>query len=365
MDFIKLSSVTAHPTQLSFGEAINGWTKALWVERYREPGEFKLEAPLSSGLVEFLPLGSFVTHMATTVVMWVENHEINEPIDEDPTVSITGRCFTTYMEHRSVGDQQAFLTNQIDEWIVVADQTWDQVVTVIDGHLINPANPDDEIIGWGVNHTVTGLPATVEERDSNHRPVYTVVQDILKVDDLGIKTVRPTPTDPLGYFTVYRGVDVSTKVRFSWTLGDLDSLQYFFSNKKLKNQARVMGRYVQVIVNPTGVDNFGRRTIVVDASDIDGRLSAYPSGGTLTSIISKMQVRGRQALKAQNKISITQADISENARYQYRRDYQLGDLVTVDGNFNQSAVMRVIEFAEAEDETGASGHPTLAIPGET
>jgi hypothetical protein len=42
----------------------------------------------------------------------------------------------------------------------------------------------------------------------------------------------------------------------------------------------------------------------------------------------------------------------------------LGDLVIVDANFNESQVMRVVEFAEVEDENGTSGHPTLAIPGE-
>jgi hypothetical protein len=51
--------------------------------------------------------------------------------------------------------------------------------------------------------------------------------------------------------------------------------------------------------------------------------------------------------------------------YQYRRDYNIGDLVSIDGNFGQTAVMRVIEYAEIEDENGNSGHPTLALPLDT
>lgn len=69
-------------------------------------------------------------------------------------------------------------------------------------------------------------------------------------------------------------------------------------------------------------------------------------------------------MKAQSKVTINSSDVSDNSNYRYRRDYNIGDLVTLDGNFGQKAVMRVSEYAEVEDENGESGHPTLSIPGE-
>lgn len=363
MDLIKLSSVTANLTELSVGEAINGHTSVLWVERYRSPGEFKIEAPLSSGLVEFLPLGSFISHLNTSVVMMVENHEIKQPKDEDPTVSITGRCFTCFLENRTVGDQLAFGDNEITDYNLASDQTWDQVVTLIDEHLISSTDPNDRLPGVDVNHTCSGT-VTTEQRSLRPTDVYQAVIDILKIDDLGLKSVRPTPTESLTYFTVYRGNDISNKVRFSWMRGDLDNVEYFFSSKKFKTQARVMGRWVQVVVNPTGADDYRRRTMLVDASWVDERQTAYPVEPALSLIIAGLNIVGAAELSKQNNVSITQADVSENTDVRYRRDYELGDLVTVDGDFGSSAVMRVIEYAEAEDENGASGHPTLAIPGE-
>lgn len=363
MNLIKLSSVTANPTELSFGQAINDYTTALWVERYRDPGEFKIEAPLSSNLIDFLPIGSFITHLETSVIMMVENHEIKQPKDADPTISISGRCLTCFLENRTVGDQQAFANTEITDYILTSDQTWDQVVTLITQHLISPSDSGDDLVGLAVNHTCTGT-VTSEERTLKPVNVYDAVVEILKVDDLGIKSVRPTPIEPLIYFTVYRGNDVSTKVRFSWMRGDLDNVEYFFSNKKLKNQARVMGRWVESVINPTGANNYDRRTMIVDASWIDERQTAYPAGLPLALITAALQITGRQALAAQNNVSITQADVSDNANLRFRRDYNIGDLVTVDGDFGTSTVMRVVEYAEAEDESGASGHPTLAIPGE-
>jgi hypothetical protein len=75
-----------------------------------------------------------------------------------------------------------------------------------------------------------------------------------------------------------------------------------------------------------------------------------------------MQVRGRIAIDNQNRVTIVKSDISSVTPYQYRTDYNVGDLVTLDGNFGVSAVMRVIEYVEIEDESGESGHPTLSVP---
>jgi hypothetical protein len=363
MDLIKLLSTSSQPTEFSYGKLVEGYTRALWVEKYRGPGEFKLEAPLSSGLMTFLPLGSFVTHKETGAVMIVENHNILQPKDEDPIIIITGRCMTTFLEERIIGDQWAATSNVVQEEGNLADVTWDQAIALIEMHLTDSSEDNDELAGVEAIHTCSGS-STTEARTYRFQDVYRTLIEVLKVDDLGIRVQRPTPTDDTTYFVIYRGNDISKTVRFSWMRGDLDNIEYFFSIKKLKTQARVIGQWVQTIVNPTGATRYNRRTMVVDASDLDEQLDAYPSGGTLTSIISKMQTRGRQALKSQNNVSIVQADVSENSDLRYRRDYNLGDLVTVDGDYGAAAVFRVIEYAEADDETGSSGHPTLAIPGE-
>jgi hypothetical protein len=102
--------------------------------------------------------------------------------------------------------------------------------------------------------------------------------------------------------------------------------------------------------------------MVVDASDIDGHLGAIPVGGVLTSTLAAMATRGRQELAKQHQITLTQSDISNLTNFQYRKHYNIGDLVSIDGDFDQVIVMRVSEFAEIEDENGTSAHPTLSVP---
>lgn len=354
------------PTELIGGQAINGYDSALWVERYQRPGEFKIKALLSSGLKDFLPIGTFISHIRTRELMVVESQHIEEPKDEDPTVEISGRSFVAYLEERIIAQNYiATGVNDIILYDIAADETWEQLVVIINDHIGEgfPVDNDDELTNVLSSHNCTG-PGTVEFRLIKHGTVLERVLEILKIDDVGLRILRPTEADPNIYFNVYQGVDRTARVQFSTVLADLDNIEYFFSIKAYKNYARVMGRWVQTLASfgpSTGVE---RRYIVVDASDIDEQYTAMPTGTPLSDIVNAMIVRGQEVLRNKNNITITRADVSPNSTLQFGRDYFLGDLVTVNGNFNQTQVMRVTEFAEIEDETGTSGQPTLAIPGE-
>jgi hypothetical protein len=101
---------------------------------------------------------------------------------------------------------------------------------------------------------------------------------------------------------------------------------------------------------------------IIDASDIDQGLGSPPVGAALTNVLAKMVQRAYVALANQVNVGMSNADITSAIRYQYRKDYDLGDLITIDGNFGTGSVMRVVEHVEIEDENGSSSHPTLAYP---
>jgi hypothetical protein len=102
--------------------------------------------------------------------------------------------------------------------------------------------------------------------------------------------------------------------------------------------------------------------MVVQADDIDDNFTPSTEQA-LAALLSKMRVRGQMALESQNRVTITRTDLAGIAKYRYRTDFQVGDLIAVDGNFGQIAYMRVTEYVEIQDETGESGHPTLELPG--
>lgn len=363
-----------HPTKtnLTYGTAINGYSSAMWIERYRDAGEFEIEANLSSGLLDFLPQGTLISHVDTLDVCIVEDHEINDEVDEEPTIKITGRTLDAWLENRIVGINYAYGTPAapFTEYILASDLTWVQIETLINAHIKDSevTNANDSLNDDILAYTNILGSGSVEARTIKRGNLHERVIELLSIDDLGLRVIRKHPSHSLASPTttrlyIHQGTDRSDSVLFSANAGDVDSAQYLWSLRKRKNAALVQGRYVETVVVSTDA-GYDRRWMFVDASDIDGSLTTAPSGGTLTAIRTKMQRRGLDALKKQTDVNIAQVDISRNIRVQYRKDYDIGDIVMVDGNYGISEKRRVVEYVEIEDQNGVSGHPTLARLGE-
>lgn len=333
-----------------------------------DPGEFEIKAPLSSGLRAFLPEGTFISHVDTMEVMVVENHQISQSSGEDPELTITGRSLESWLENRIVGSDQARTTSTVSPYKLAANLSWIQAAAMVNSHIQTPVVAGDGLDNIAAVYSVTGS-GTNEARNLDRGDLHQRLVDILKVDDCGIRVIRrnnftgfggdPTNTN----LQIHRGVDRKDKVIFSWVGGDIETAEYLFSGKKVKTTAMVVGRWVQVVVDTGTASKYRRRFMLVDGTQIDNQATAMPTGTALALIVAAMQILGKQALKAQTTVSITRTDISNLPKYQYRKDYNIGDLVTLDGNFDQTATMRVIEYVEIDDENGSSGHPTLAIPG--
>lgn len=356
----------ADPTVLEQGEAINGFTSVSWTERYRDPGEFEIVAPMSSGLLQFLPLGTIISHTNTLEAMIVENMNIKDEELADPIISITGRSLETILEDRIVGSNHAQGSHLIVPYTTPAWSSWDQAVTMVNEHIQTPNDPNERFPNFYAMHSIAGS-GTTDPRTIARSDLHKSLLEILAVDNVGVKVVRRNPFGQIGandrtYFLFHKGIDRTSTVVFSWKAGDLESAEYLWSNRKYANAAMVVGRYVNVKVTSTADVGYKRSMVVVKADDIDGHLDAVPSGTTLQDVANAMAVRGQQVLAAQTQINLIRADISEISKYHYRRDYNIGDIVTVDGNFGEIAPMRVIEYVEIQDENEEKGHPTLETP---
>lgn len=367
MDIFKFTP-SVGDTTLDSAMPVSGYTKVTWVERYLDPGEFTIEAPLSSGLKDVLTVGSLISHTNTMEVMIVENHEIPEKIDETTIVKITGRSFESYLEGRAVGVNSARAGTLISPYQMTADYTWNQAVTMINDHIKAPnASANDRIDNFSATTSASGS-GTSEARTIPFGDLLKNIHDLLKIDDLGIRTIRRNPFGVSGgsssesRLQIYKGADKTANIIFTWVTGDIGQTDYLFSNKGLKTSALVVGRFLNVVVDGSET-NYDRRFMYVDAQDIDQALTYPPDPAAVTAALAAMNVRGKQALAGQKSVTITQVDLGRNNRYRYRTDYNIGDLVKIHGNFDQIATMRVTEYAEIEDENGVTGHPTLSVPG--
>ena len=371
MEPFKFTNTTT-PTDLVGAAPISGWDSFMWVERYRDAGEFEISAKVSSGLKEFLPTGTFISHVDTREVCVVENHEIEETADEDPTIKITGRSMEVLMDDRIVGMSVALDGGQwvnFVEYSLTAAYPAAHAKTLANqyiktGTAIVSADAYPNIACEAQTITVGTSEARVVKRGS----VYSAFINLLSMGKAGVCVIRKgsfghrfaeSATDT--YFYIHAGEDKTDTVFFSTDTGDIDSAQYLWSLKTLKNVALVTGQYTEVVVEDAGApDNYGRRIMLVDAGDIDREYDPGLSQAIKDAMRDAMKARGREALAAQRAMALSSIDISRNYQYKYRVDYDIGDLVSVYANYGQIETRRVIEHVEIEDETGAVGYPTLA-----
>jgi hypothetical protein len=366
MDVFKFNNPT-NATLMQQGVFLNGLKSILWIERYRDAGEFKLVASADSDIRKQLPIGSFISHTKTSEVMVVENHVISDDKDKESEITITGRSFETILDNRIIGANQTFpVSGTLTDYSLVASYIADQVVYLINRHVTTTylINDDDAILY--VTPSTTSIPGANISRLIKRGSLYARILELLEIENLGIKVSRPGPWSPnLGsinlYIVIHKGVDRSKTVSFSYDSGEIENADYLWSNKNLKNACLVTGKWVETVVLPTAT-TYNRRMMHISATDIDEAQTVAPTGAALTMIVAAMQQRGLEALAAQNDITLTKAEVSkESIKYVYRTDYNVGDLVTVTGDYNENTTMRVSEFVEIEDETGESEYPTLTL----
>jgi hypothetical protein len=366
MDIFRFGPVTG-PLVLNSGQIVGPIKSIMWVERYLEAGEFVIKARLDSGVREQLSIGTFISHVDSSDVMVVENHEISDSQSPESEVIISGRSFETFLENRIIGANQWWPTlAPYPELTIPPGYIPIQVVNVINQQ-ISPSmviDPKDALHGITATTNIASFTGESVARIVKRNNLYSLVLELLAIENLGICTKRPglwgNPDSPDSVMVIHQGADRTKDIVFSHDSGDIESADYLWTNKNLKNAALVTGRFVEIMVKGPE-SGLNRRTMYLDASDIDNSYSDPPVGAELDAVRAALVVRGNQAISAHNDVVISNAQAARNLKkYVYRRDFDVGDLVTITGDFDETSTKRVIEYVEIEDETGESGYPTLS-----
>jgi hypothetical protein len=74
---------------------------------------------------------------------------------------------------------------------------------------------------------------------------------------------------------------------------------------------------------------------------------------------ARLQTDGFKYLKENKDLEVLTAEISPQTQYKYKRDYDLGDIVLVQGKYGTLQKMLVSEYTRTSDANGVSGYPTL------
>ncbi len=369
MELFKFINPT-EPNKLEQGVLINGYKTATWIERYREAGEFTITAEPESDLRQTLPVGTFISHIDTREVMLVETVNLKVTDGQTPVLTIQGHSYETYLHQRVVGANKVFPTSgPLTEFVMGPAPLATQAYYLINQHTKSGSVLDvDDVLPWVTTYVSVGTHPNVPGRTIQRGDLYDRLMELLALEDLGIKSIRPGAGNPGGAsspdaaFVIHEGEDKTDSVIFSNSIGEVKDAEYLWSNYKLKNAALVTGKWLETMVRlgPTGYD---RRVMSVSATDVDQGFSAEPVGADRTTVLANLAARGTQALVAQAELTLSQVEVKPDlVMHKYRTDYNVGDIVTVIADYEQSVAMRVTEYVEIDDsESGSTGYPTLAL----
>lgn len=408
------------PLDMKSGKIINGATKVEWTERYSEPSDFKITVPMDYDPMNEVPLGSFVSHVDSNVTMLVENHEliIAEGI---PELIISGRDAYVIYDFRVVGaawhgyptyPQWDMPNELLEERASNGEEYWArwrngsdidkrsyktlqlfirqmQAYYEVDD---NDAWNDNGITKFQIDHydhDYTGIPLPGAVWTSSDRSYLENIQELLKVDNFGLRTERPNRggiDGPQGtgrgndttVAFIHPGKDRTREVIFSMAAGEIKSANFLWSEKEYRNTFYIKTNYEAYLFRLSTVSGFDRRTMHIDYSEADSSMDhdmgqapiRYIDAGTgqasqalRDQVINNCRQKAKEVAESRRRTAIGELEINQEAsRYRFRRDYDVGDLVTVDYGYANPEVKRITAYVEILDEDGFTEYPVLDAP---
>lgn len=354
MDVVALDPVTYRPTK-----NVKKFDSLVWTERYRDNGDFELTVLNDLSVRDVLPIDSLVSHNNTRAIMIVENHEITRN-KTDLKIKISGRSFETFFENRMALMSPLFADPSGIEYLyVISEPTYAAIAAelikniVIDGIVFSNDIIPNISVSSVVDAEPVPTPYLVPRGD-----LYGRVLELLDIGGYGILAYRPSPTilsETDIEIVIHDGTNRTSSVVFSAHNHDFVDAQYLVSSNKKKNAGLAMAKKHSWEHRKPGYETatgFARRakytevTEDVDPADI----------GDLIYLVG----RAEMSIANDNQISLLSCKIRDTSEFVFKTHYDVGDKVSVIGEFGFGGPMRVTEHILTSDEEGTRGYPSLS-----
>lgn len=357
------------------GPVVEGYNSLIWTERFTEAGDFSLTTGRIDETMAALPVGSMAAISESDETMFVETHKITTNEQGVSELTVTGRSFETFYERRPainsfepLNDAEFHIPNSIPRSAIfellmipaVGNAMWDDRMH-LPIHIEVNADPRE---------------ALLENRDYQvpRGSVYSAVLDIARSYNIGIRSKivdRENDTNLITLY-IYYGKDrtvtstTATPVLFSWANGDFTSEEYLHTDVNYHNAYFVFTNNTVHMVYSTydGLSgNPGRglnlRVKYVDASDI----VPPEDTGIRDALTYETDLARERALMHYAVDRLPRKDfsfqVSPNSSNKFGVDYDLGDVVTVEGKYGGRKDLLVTEYIRSEDSSGETAYPTM------
>lgn len=356
---------------------IDGFSSAIWTERYYGDSEVELVVPATPEMIDKLPEGIFLGIDKSDEIMIIETVNI-----EEGKLKASGISLLPWMNNRFIRisaaheDRYWHLNGVTPGWVVQAIIYFMcmEGSPYLDGSIdIGVPNPEQFIIpglvvrDWDKSgdEISVGVP---------YGPVYDAMREIAVTYEVGMQITLDSVDDTsysLG-FRSYKGLDHSSNqsenpiIRFSPQMESLTDIKELRSIAALKTLA-----YVFAPGNPDGLatvpgvsrltgpqyTGFDLRALLIFADDVTTDMV----GGSAQTLVNILNSRAEDALGINRYIVAVDGEIVPDSQFKYGIHYNLGDIIEVQGNSGVIQTARVTEYIRAQDAGGETAYPTVAM----
>lgn len=354
----------------------------LWQKKFNDVGECEIYVPCDYENLEVLQVGNYVYRYDDDMFCEIKTLEIETDVEKGDYIIATAQDICTILSGRIVWDR-----------IVFSGSVGDFLKKVLNNNVINSNQRQRNIPNLTLDEASFNAITDVITKETQAEDILQLIISTCKAFNIGFRVKYNLNTKSL-VIGLKKGENKATTqseeyIEFSPTFSNILSSSYKEDNSNYKNYAIVGAKdvdeslmYKPVSLDGTEPSGENRKEIYVDATSqsrdvsVEELLLLYPdaklNGTTYSVIISGITIPvavvngdkvtlesmaferlltiiGINALIEHNKTQSFSGQVDTIDTYQYKTDYDLGDIVKVVNEYGISANAQITEIFESED----------------
>ena len=344
----------------------------IWHSVYFGVGDFEIYIKASTEIIELLQVGNLVTRPDDLEVGIIEKINIADNPQDGMMVTATGRFAKSLLDRRIIYN----LSGNVNTPTIMQGNVEEEVRRVVEENAINCHFDNRRNIPLLALGNLAWLPHEIVDENGDPAAKQASCQNLLTFTDallqeygLGSTVILDADAGLLRY-VVYMGSDRSwdneagyDPIVFSKDYDNMTSSVYEYDAATEKTAALIGGagedveRFYSLIAGER--EGLERREMWVDAASMN---RTYKDENDVEHTYTDSEYRtmlnaaGKQQLVANTaKETFDGAIDIQNSRWQYNRDFALGDIVTTQNDdIGKFVNVRLREVLEVQDENGYS-----------
>ncbi len=349
--------------QLQMIDIVDDAKSVIWTKRFQDCGDFEIYMIATKKNLKKFQQGYFLAREDDDTVMIVEKIQITTDIENGNFLTVSGRSIESLFERRCMTEDLNRGHSSGNRITTIFSQV---AVAMSNGSDDDPENMDLPAYPYYQDtlKNITSPKTNVWNTELIYADFLQILKDECKKVNVGFKLYLFPGTSSYyklafdAILSVDRSVDQSERpqVVFSREYDNLIASNYSLSHENYKNGVVVFGEgegyeRKKVVIYPEGKTGLDLYMIPIDARDLSSKTQ---SGGTLPEEEYRELLiqRGLSKLSELNITEVFEGEIQADVQWKYKKDYFLGDIVTLENEYGIRKNVRISEVVECEDNTG-------------